>query len=167
MTDLGSAPLPALCDDDHVRGESGSPLVLVYADVECAVCALTHERLHGLPIRHAFRHFPIRSKHPRAWAAACAVEAAGEQGRFWELLDLLCADRGRLEDPHLWDHGRTLGLDVDRFDADRRSDAVSDRVRSDFQGGIRGGVATAPTLVVDGVLHPGVPAPELLERLAR
>jgi protein-disulfide isomerase len=165
MTELSSAPLPPLAADDHVRGHPGAKLVLVYGDVECAVCALAHERLHGRPIRHAFRHFPIRSKHPRAWAAACAVEAAGRQDRFWELLDLLCGDRGRLEDPHLWAHARALGLDVDRFDSDRRSEAVEARVRADFTGGIRGGVATAPTLVVDGVLYPGVPEPDWLDSL--
>ena len=74
-----------------------------------------------------FRHFPVRSSHPRAWPAACAAEAAGLQGRFWEMHDLLFADQARLEDPHLWERARALGLDLERFDADRRSDAVRER----------------------------------------
>ena len=85
----------------------------------------------------AFRHFPVRTSHPRAWAAACAAEAAGLQGRFWEMHDLLFADQARLEDPHLWERARTLGLDLERFDADRRSPAVETRIRRDFESGVR------------------------------
>ena len=76
MTDLGSAPLPPLAADDHVRGSDEGSLVVEYADFECHFCAMAHLRLRGLPIRHAYRHFPVRSKHPRAWACACAAEAA-------------------------------------------------------------------------------------------
>ncbi len=68
------------------------------------------------------------------------------QGRFWEMHDMLFADQGRLEDPHLWDRATRLGLDLERFDADRRSDAAGSRVRRDFESGIRAGVVTTPTL---------------------
>ncbi len=146
MTELGSAPVPGPEDDDHVRGADGAALVIEYADFECPFCAALHERLADLPVRIVFRHFPVRSSHPRAWAAACAAEAAGLQGRFWELHDSLFADQGRLEDPHLWDRARALGLDLERFDADRRSEAVLMRVRRDFRSGVRGGVVTTPTL---------------------
>jgi protein-disulfide isomerase len=101
-----------------------------------------------------FRHFPVRSRHPRSWAAACAAEAAGLQGRFWEMHDALYADQARLEDPHLWARAERLGLDVARFDADRRSAAVIGRVRRDFEGGIRAGVVTTPTVFEDGVMRP-------------
>jgi 2-hydroxychromene-2-carboxylate isomerase len=80
--------------------------------------------------------------------------------------DALYADQGRLEDPHLWERAQQLGLDVERFDADRRSDAVLARVRRDFESGVRAGVATTPTLFLDGAPHPGVPSAELLTRLA-
>ena len=111
--------------------------------------------MEGRAARLAFRHFPVRSKHPRAWAAAGAAEAAALQGRFWEMHDALYADQGRLEDPHLWARAETLGLDVERFDADRRSDAVSARVKESFRAGVRAGVATTPTAFVDGVGYPG------------
>ena len=68
-------------------------------------------------LRHVFRHFPVRSAHPRLEAAACASEAAGLQGRFWEMHDSLLADQSHLEDPHLWDRARALGLDLERFEA--------------------------------------------------
>ncbi len=97
-----------------------------------------------------FRHFPVRSSHPRAWAAACAAEAAARQGRFWEMHDLLFGDQAHLEDPHLWQRADSLGLDVDRFDADRRSAEVAERVQWDFRGGVRAGVMTTPTVFVEG-----------------
>lgn len=129
--------------------------MIVYADFECPYCAAAAERLAGARLRLAFRHFPVRSSHPRAWPAACAAEAAARQGRFWEMHDLLFADQGRLEDPHLWDRARTLGLDLERFDADRRSAGVMARVRGDFESGVRGGIVTTPTLVAGGVIHAG------------
>jgi protein-disulfide isomerase len=113
-----------------------------------------------------FRHFPVTSKHPRAWAAACAAEAAGLQGRFWEMHTALFADQGRLEDPHLWARAERLGLDVERFDADRRSDAVLARVKRDFTSGVRAGVVTTPTLFLAGEPHPGLPSDELIDRLS-
>jgi protein-disulfide isomerase len=169
MSGLGSAPLPPLSSDDHVRAPSSAPerpLAIVYADFECPYCAVAQERLAAAGAHCVFRHFPVGSKRPRAWAAACAAEAAALQGRFWEMHDALYADQGRLEDPHLWARAEALGLDVERFEADRRSAAVEARVRRDFEAGIRAGVATTPTLFLDGIAHPGVPDDELLARLA-
>ena len=140
-----------------MRGPAGARLVIVYGDYECPFCAAVDVRLHGLELRVAFRHFPVRSSHPRAQAAACAAEAAARQDAFWPFHDALFADQGRLEDPHLWARAERLGLDLARFDADRRSDAVAERVRADFRGGIRAGVATTPTLFVDGERHAGRP----------
>ncbi|MDX6699233.1 MAG: hypothetical protein QOE65_2630 [Solirubrobacteraceae bacterium] len=162
MTELGSAPLPPLADDDHVRGPSGAPLLIEYADFECHFCRMAHVRLGDEAVRRVFRHFPVRSKHPRAWATASAAEAAARQGRFWEMHDSLYADQGRLDDPHLWSRAQELGLDVDRFEVDRRSEEVLERVRRDFQSGIRAGVATTPTFFVAGHPHPGVPTDDLL-----
>jgi protein-disulfide isomerase len=118
----------------------------VYADYECPYCAAADLRLRELPVQVCFRHFPVRSSHPRASAAACAAEAAGLQGAFWEMHDALFADQGRLDDPHLWARAERLGLDVRRFDRDRRTDPVSERVQRDFRSGIRAGVVTTPTL---------------------
>ena len=106
-------------------------------------------------LRVAFRHFPIRTSHPRAWAAACAAEAAARQERFWEMHDLLFSDQGRLEDPHLWERARALELDLERFDADRRGPEVQARVRRDFEAGVRGGIVTTPTLIVGQVRYAG------------
>jgi protein-disulfide isomerase len=121
-------------------------VLIEYADFECPFCGALTLKLARARVRRVFRHFPVRSSHPRAWAAACAAEAAALQGRFWEMHDSLFSDQGRLEDPHLWDRARALGLDVERFDEDRRSNAVQERVRRDFRSGVRAGVVSTPTL---------------------
>ncbi len=146
MSELGSAPVPEPGDEDHRRGPVSGDVVIAYADFECPYCAAQEQRLRRLPVALIFRHFPVKSSHPRAWAAACAAEAAGRQGRFWEMHDSLFADPARLEDPHLWARARALGLDLDRFDADRRGDAVHERVTRDFRAGVRAGVVTTPAL---------------------
>jgi protein-disulfide isomerase len=97
----------------------------------------------------------VKSSHPRAGAAACAAEAAALQGAFWPMHDALFADQGRLEDPHLWERAERLGLDVARFDADRRSDAVIAAVKAQFRSGVRAGVVTTPSAFLDGTLHHG------------
>jgi protein-disulfide isomerase len=126
-------------------------VLLEYADFECPYCAVMAGRVNATGRPVVFRHFPVRSSHPRAWAAACAAEAAAAQGRFWEMHDALFADQARLEDPHLWQRAGELGLDVTRFDAERRSEPVVARVKRDFHTGIRAGVVSTPAVfLVDG-----------------
>jgi len=93
-----------------------------------------------------FRHFPIASKRPRSPALHAAAEAAGLQGRFFEMVDSLYADPGHVDDPHLWQRAERLDLDLERFEAERRSDAVAARLRRDFESGIRAGVTSTPAL---------------------
>lgn len=145
MGDLSSAPVPAIGPDDHVRGE-GEEGLIVYADLGCPLCAAAWRELAGRPGRLAFRHFPVASKHPRSPVLHAAAEAAGIQGRFFEMVDSLYADRGRVDDPHLWQRAKRLGLDLDRFEEDRRSEASENRVRRYFRTGIRAGVTSTPAL---------------------
>jgi protein-disulfide isomerase len=140
--------------------------VIEYADLECPYCAQAHLILKQLRVRRVFRNFPVVSKHPRARVLAAAAEAAGLQGRFWEMHDSLLEDQGHLDDPHLWRRAEELGLDLDRFEHDRRSDAVADRVERDFRSGIRAGVTTTPTQFLNGRAHPGVPGASFREALA-
>jgi protein-disulfide isomerase len=146
MSDLGSAPIPPVGPDDHVRGEGKEEGIVVYADLGCPHCAADWQRLRERPGRLVFRHFPVAGKHPRSPALHAAAEAAGRQGRFFELVDSLYADRGRVDDPHLWQRAERLGLDLERFDADRRSGETQARIRRDFESGIRAGVAGTPAV---------------------
>ncbi len=142
--ELTSASVPPRGADDHVRGEGET--LIVYADLACAHCAADWQGLVSRPATIVFRHFPVASKHPRSPALHAAAEAAGMQGRFFEMVDSLYADRGRVDDPHLWDRAERLGLDLARFDEDRRSEAVAARVRRDFESGIRAGVTGTPAV---------------------
>jgi len=153
VSELRSAPVPAPGPDDHIRGPADGAVLVEYADFECPFCAALHARLAGGERRIVFRHFPVKSSHPRAWAAACAAEAAAEQGRFWEMHDSLFSDQARLEDPHLWRRAEDLGLDLKRFEYDRRSEELRMRVRDDFESGVRAGVVTTPTVfaLLEGV----------------
>jgi len=143
MSDLSSAAIPPVGPDDHIRGE-GEEGIVVYADLGCPRCAAEWQRLRSHPGRLVFRHFPVASKHPRSPALHAAAEAAGRQGRFFEMVDSLYADRGRVDDPHLWERVEQLGLDLERFEADRRSDSAQTRIRRDFESGIRAGVTGTP-----------------------
>jgi protein-disulfide isomerase len=150
MGELTSAELPPIGADDHVTGEGVE--AIVYADFGCPYCALAWVRIRALPLRLCFRHFPMAAKHPRAPALHAAAEAAGLQGAFWEFSDSLYEDRGRVDDPHLWKRVERFGLDLERFERERRSEAVDERVRRDFETGIRAGVAGTPTAFVEGRL---------------
>lgn len=145
MTDLGSAPIPAIGPDDHVAGE-GEEGLIAYADLGCPRCAGVWQGLRERPGRLVFRHFPVASKHPRSPALHAAAEAAGLQGYFFTMVDSLYADRGRVDDPHLWERVERFGLDLERFEADRRAEATEARIKRDFQSGIRAGVAGTPAV---------------------
>jgi len=113
MSDLRSAPVPPLRDDDHVRnGGEGAPLVVFYGDFACPRCAIEARRLREQGTGVVFRHFALKAKHQRAVALAQAAEAAARQDAFWAFHDALYADQGRIDDPHLWARCETLGLDL-------------------------------------------------------
>lgn len=165
MTDLRSAPVPEPRPQDHTRGPRDAPLVLLYADFSCPRCAVAWARLRDAGVRVVFRHFALQTKHPRAVPLAIAAEAAARQGAFWELHDRLYADQGRQDDPHLWEHVRALGLDLDRFEADRRSPDLAQRVTADVRDAMRAGATATPSLFVDGTLHAGAPDADWLAAL--
>ncbi len=124
-------------------------------DLACPACAAAWPRIRELPLRLCFRHFPMPSKHPRSPALHAAAEAAAAQNAFWEMADSLFAERGRVDDPHLWERAERMGLELERFQADRRSGWVAERVRRDFQSGIRAGVAGTPAAFAGGALLEG------------
>ncbi len=135
---LGSAAVPPPGPGDHVRGRG--PEVVLYLDLACPRCAGTWEEITTLPLQVCVRHFPVASRRPRSpvlHAAAEAVAIQSEDG-FWEFWDSLLADRAHVDDPHLWERVEALGLDLDRFQRDRRSDAVASGY------GVTSGAGSAP-----------------------
>ena len=147
---LGSAAVPEPGEADHLRGSG--PTVIVYFDLACPRCAGLWSRIVELPLRLCVRHFPVSSKRPRAPALHAAAEAVGLQSgdAFWPFWDSLLSDRAHVDDPHLWRRIEELGLDLDRYESDRRSAEVEERVRRDFRSGIRAGVTATPAAFSSG-----------------
>src|SRR3954454_21014227 len=143
MNGLTSAGIPPVEPEDHVRGE-GEEGIVVYADLRCPRCAAEWQQPRDHPLRVVFRRSPVASTPPRSPPRHGSSEAAGLQGRFFEMVDSLYADRGRVDDPHLWERAERLGLDLRRFEEDRRLDSTQARVRRDFESGIRAGVTSTP-----------------------
>ena len=154
--------MPVTPDRDHVRGPADATAELVeYGDYECPFCAAAYPAVEDLlagagdAIRFAFRHFPMTTVHPHADRAAEAAEAAGAQGRFWPMHELLFANQDRLGDRDLLGYARILDLDVDRFAREMATRAHLDRVREDLMSGVRSGVNGTPTFFTNGVRHDG------------
>ena len=160
---------------DHVRGPEDAPLLVEYGDYECPYSRRAFREIeraerrleHGL--RFVFRHFPLTDIHPHALAAAAAAEAAASQDRFWEMHTALFHGQQALEDEDLRRYARDLGLDPERFDADRASEPVSARIQRDVASGLDSGeVHGTPTLFVNESVYRGsYDAATLVEVLSR
>jgi len=160
---------PPLNAQDHVQGNPNASIQLVeYGDYECPFCGQAHptvkvvQRAMGDDLLFAFRNFPLSQVHPNALRAAQAAEAAGLQDRFWPMHDLLFENQQFLEDEHLVRYAQLIGCDLDRFAEDIDSDAVAEKVRSDFLSGARSGVNGTPTFFINGERYEGSWAPEVL-----
>jgi len=97
-------------------------------------------------------HFPVAEIHPHALLAAQAAEAAGAQGRFWEMHDLLFSHPHHLNDTDLHDHARSLGLDMPRFVAEFADQVYLQRVQEHIASGRASQVRSTPCFFVDGTL---------------
>lgn len=141
---------------DHLLGPRQATLTLVeYGDFECPNCKQAAPAvkllLRRFPrLRLAFRHFPLEGVHPHALDAALAAEAAGAQGRFWDMHDLLFDNQAHLELPQLRGYAGRLGLDLARYDAEMEARAHLQRVREHIDGGHRSGVRATPTFYLNG-----------------
>jgi protein-disulfide isomerase len=147
---------------DHILGPDTAPVTLVeYGDFECPFCGMAHpivkELIHRLgdQLRFVFRHFPLIQMHPHAELAAEAAEAAGAQGKFWEMHDTLFENQDALEPDDLIGYAVELDLDQARFMDELASHAHAPRVLEDLIGGARSGVHGTPTFFINGVRHAG------------
>ena len=169
------APMVEPLDEqvDHVRGEASASVILEYGDYECPYSRQAFRAIERvereLPVRFAFRHFPLTQIHPHALAAAVAAEAAARQERFWEMHSLLFHRQKALEDDDLRSYAGEVGLDLARFNRDRADADVLSRIARDVTSGEASGVVRAtPTLFIEGVLYQGGYNPAaFIEALAR
>jgi protein-disulfide isomerase len=150
-----------ISDGDWSRGPAdGLPLV-EYLDYQCPFCQAAFpviesvlERL-GAHVRFVVRHFPVDSIHPLASGAALAAEAAGRQGKFWEMHRRLMSSRGALGDRNLVAYARELGLDLGRFEHDIADESLATKIKKQKMQGLRSGVNGTPTVYIDGVRYDG------------
>jgi len=147
---------------DHVRGPRAAPVTLVeYGDYECPYCGQAYfvvkdlELRAGNLMRFVFRNFPLTTVHPRAERAAEAAEAAGQQGKFWEMHDLLFENQQALKDEGLMEYAALVGLDIPRFVREMREGRYLKRIREDFLSGARSGVNGTPTFFINGLRYDG------------
>jgi protein-disulfide isomerase len=160
-------------DRDHVRGPARASVTLVeYGDFQCPFCGRAFYVLQEVEqrmrrdLRFVFRHFPITEAHPLALPAAEAAEAAGAQGKFWEMHDQLYLNQPEFEPDSLLGYARQLHLDINRFIDDLQNHRYQQHVRNDFMGGVRSGVNGTPCLFINDVRYDGpVEEAELLRVL--
>jgi len=144
-------------EGEPARGSPTAPVTIVeFVDFECASCAETEAALeklmtdYGANLRLVARDFPLRQKHPNAYRAALAAEAAREQGKYWEYRRLLFQNQKALGVDNLKAYARDLGLDGARFDAALKQKRFAEPIDKDLQAGLRFGVRSTPTLFVNG-----------------
>jgi len=154
---------------DHVHGSEDAPYTLVeYGDYECPDCGRLYVILRDLQrdiasrLRVVFRHYPLSGVHHHAQEAAEAVEAAGAQGKFWEMHTLLFERQEALRTKDLIRYAEELNLDVDRFRHELKNETLKSRVRADFLAGVQNGVYGTPGLFLNGVRYDGKWDPESL-----
>ena len=142
---------------DHIQGPADAPIKLLeYGDYECPFCAEAHSMVQEIQWRlgddllFAFRNFPLANIHPHAEHAAEAAEAAGDQGNFWGMHDLLFENQAALQDEDLAAYADKLGLDAKRLLREVTSSVYAARIREDFKAGVRGGVNGTPTFFMNG-----------------
>jgi protein-disulfide isomerase len=153
-----------IADNDHIRGLRERPVsIVVYADFQCPACATENDTMTQLwpQIRDKahliFRHFPVTTAHQHTWTASLYAEAAGRQGRFWEMHDYLFATQtlwsGLSEEDaeaEFDTYALELNLDIDQLHADMELEDVIAKVRNDQRGGNASGVRGTPTVFING-----------------
>ena len=161
-TDKMNALSQPVSERDHAQGEATASATLVmYGAYECPHCVeanqIVKELQHrlGERLRFVFRHFPRTNVHPHAEAAAEVAEAAGEQGKFWEMHDTLFTHFDHLDGEHLVRYAEELGLDMNRFDQAIGHRSFTSRVQEDFKSGTESGVRGTPAFFINGVRHQG------------
>ena len=148
---------------DHRIGPDSAPVTLLeYGNFECIDCGRFFpvmkqvRKLLGDNLRFVFRHFPTVKTHPHALRAATAAEAAGAQNKFWEMHDTLFMHQTTLEDHHLWDYARRIGLDVEKFGRDMSDAALVRQIEADYDRSLFDEHITGtPTIYINNIRYSG------------
>jgi protein-disulfide isomerase len=145
---------------DHALGSEHARVVVIeYGDFECPSCkvaattpTLLVERFPN-QVRFIFRHFPLEEAHPHALLAAESSEAAGAQGKFWEMHDVLFRNQLHLKAADLHHYASELGLDMARYVAEMDDHIYLQKVREHVAGGRLSHIRATPTFFVNGAVQ--------------
>lgn len=160
--ETASVLLGSASSDDWKRGNENAKAVLVeYSDFQCPACGSYYTVLKALheefgdSMLFVYRHFPLRQIHANAENAARATEAAGKQGKFWEMHDVIFERQKEWSDDRdaqgtFVSYAGALGLDTARFVNDFNSQEVKEKIQRDYESGFRAGVAGTPTFFLNG-----------------
>ena len=157
---------------DHVQGSPAAKVTLVeYGDYQCPYCGEAYpiikkiQKRFGSDLRFVFRNFPITEAHPFAENGAEIAEAAGAQGKFWEMHDHLYENQQSLSNVDFFSRyaSEKLGLDGKRLKNEVLTRTYTPRIKEDFMSGVRSGVNGTPTFFVNDYRHNGSYDYEVLE----
>jgi Na+/H+ antiporter NhaA len=156
IVDLG---VPVDPERDHIRGPAEADVTLVeYGDLECPYCGQAETVIRELlsdfgDLRYVWRHLPLNDVHPHAQLAAEASEAAGAQGKFWEMHDLMLAHQDALTLKAIIGYANELGLDIERFKEHLRKRKGAPRIAEDVESADMSGVSGTPSFFINGHRH--------------
>src|ERR1044072_5187955 len=145
---------------DHILGDAKAPVTLVeYGDYECPHCGRAHPIVKavrarlGKMVRFVFRNFPLNEIHPHAEHAAEAAEAVAAQDKFWQMHDYLFEHQEVLDDRHLLEYAKRVGLDIKRFEKEISRHIFVPVINDSLRNGIKSGVEGSPTFFLNGVRY--------------
>lgn len=145
--------LPATTE---VKGNPNAKVYLVeFSDFQCPACKSFKPTVDSIFIKYkdklvfGYRHFPL-SQHLFAQKAAQTAEAAGEQGKFWEMYDYLFTNQSNFSDQFFSEAATNVGLDKSKFDKDIDSEAIKNKITKDISVGQKLGVDSTPTFFLNG-----------------
>lgn len=143
--------------EDHMQGNPDAPVVLLeYGDYQCPHCGRAYpivkklQQQLGDQLALAFRNFPLENIHPQAKIAAIAAEAAGLQGKYWEMHDILFENQRNFSIGAILKYAESIGLDMKQFEKDIADPALGEKVEKDFYNGMRSGVNGTPSFFING-----------------
>jgi protein-disulfide isomerase len=154
--------VPVNVDSDHIRGsvDTASITLVEYGDYECPYTGMAYPIIKELfkqfgndRINFVFRNFPLSDLHPHAQHAAEAAESASTQNRFWDMHDYLFEHQNALDDIHLVEYAKIMGLNIEKFKDDVSRHIYAPLIKESLKGGIDSGVEGTPTFFVNGVRY--------------
>jgi protein-disulfide isomerase len=153
---------PPVSGQDHIQGSGDALIELVeYGDYQCPYCRAAYpiikaiQKKFGKDLKFIYRNFPYENIHHDAFKAAMAAEAAGVQGKYWEMHDIIFENQDNLTTKALVKYARRIGLDVPIFESDMNNNTLEKKIDADFESGVRSGVNRTPSFYINGEKYEG------------